>query len=165
MMAAVDFGQYAHSNKPVHHVLYLYAFAGAAHSTQYCVRRVLNDLYSPQGFSGDEDNGEMASWYIFSALGFYPFCPGHPSYVLGSPLFKKATVHLPNGKELIIEAPSNDAENIYVQEVEVDGAAHPAADIAHQVLAGGCILRFAMADQPAGNPCAPEHLPFSLSFK
>ena len=164
-MGAVDFGQYAHSNQPVHHVLYLYAFAGAAHRTQYSVRRVLNELYSPQGFSGDEDNGEMASWYIFSALGFYPFCPGHPSYVLGSPLFKKATVHLPNGKELIIEAPSNDAENIYVQEVEVDGAAHPAADIAHQVLAGGCILRFAMADQPADNPCAPEHLPFSLSIK
>jgi|TARA_B110000116_G_scaffold197407_1_gene172200 predicted alpha-1,2-mannosidase len=162
-MGAVDFGQYAHSNQPVHHVLYLYAFAGAAHRTQYCVRRVLDELYSPQGFSGDEDNGEMASWYIFSALGFYPFCPGHPSYVLGSPLFKKATVHLHNGKELVIEAPDNAAQNVYVQGVEVDGAVHPAADIAHEVLAGGCTMRFAMADQPGENTCGPEHLPFSLS--
>ena len=162
-MAAVEFGQYAHSNQPVHHVLYLYAFAGAGHRTQYWVRRVLDELYSPQGFSGDEDNGEMASWYIFSALGFYPFCPGHPSYVLGSPLFKKATVHLPSGKELVVEAPDNDTEHVYVQGVAVDGAAHPAADIAHETLAAGCTLRFAMTDQPASLQHAPEHQPFSLS--
>lgn len=162
-MAAVDFGQYAHSNQPVHHVLYLYAFAGAPHLAQYWVRRVLDELYSPQGFSGDEDNGEMASWYIFSALGLYPFCPGHPSYVLGSPLFKKATVHLPNGKELVVEAPDNDAKHVYVQGVEVDGSVHSAADIAHEMLVGGCTLHFAMADRPVDIERAAEDLPFSLS--
>jgi predicted alpha-1,2-mannosidase len=162
-MAAVDFGQYAHSNQPVHHVLYLYPFAGAAHRTQYWVRRVLDELYSPTSFCGDEDNGEMASWYIFSALGFYPFCPGHPSYVFGSPLFKKATVHLPNGKELVIEAADNSSDNVYVQQIQVDGTIHTAADIAHKTLANGCTLRFAMADQPHDRPQALEDMPFSLS--
>ncbi|MFT5086688.1 MAG: putative alpha-1,2-mannosidase [Candidatus Latescibacterota bacterium] len=162
-MAAVDFGQYAHSNQPVHHVLYLYPFAGAAHRTQYWVRRVLDELYSPHGFCGDEDNGEMASWYIFSALGFYPFCPGHPSYVLGSPLFKKATLHLSNGKELVIEAPENSARNVYVQWVQVDGAAHAAADITHDTLTNGCTLHFTMTDQPVDRPHAERDLPFSLS--
>ncbi len=91
-MASVDFGQYAHSNQPAHHVLYLYASAGAPWKTQYWVRRVLSELYNPDsdGFAGDEDNGEMSCWYLFSALGFYPLCPGHPSYVFGSPLFKQA---------------------------------------------------------------------------
>jgi predicted alpha-1,2-mannosidase len=162
-MAAVDFGQYAHSNQPIHHVLYLYPFAGAAHRAQYWVRRVLDELYSPDSFCGDEDNGEMAAWYIFSALGFYPFCPGHPSYVLGSPLFKKATVHLPNGKQLVIEAPENSARNVYVQWLQVDGTAHSAADIAHETLATGGTLHFTMTDQPVDRPHAARDMPFSLS--
>ncbi|MEZ5277079.1 MAG: GH92 family glycosyl hydrolase [Opitutaceae bacterium] len=162
-MAAVDFGQYAHSNQPVHHVLYLYPFAGAAHRTQYWVRRVLGELYSPDGFCGDEDNGEMASWYLFSALGFFPFCPGHPSFVLGSPLFKKATVHLPNGRDLVVEAPDNSVHNVYVESVQVDGENHSAADIAHTTLANGCTLRFNMTDQPVDSPHAAGDLPFSLS--
>ena len=160
-MAAVDFGQYAHSNQPVHHVLYLYTFAGAAHKTQYWVRRVLEELYSPQAFCGDEDNGEMAAWYVFSALGFYPFCPGHPSYVLGSPLFQKATVHLADDKELVVEAPDNGADKVYVQRVDIDGVPHAAADVDHATLAAGCRLHFALGEKPgSGTPAA---MPFSLS--
>jgi hypothetical protein len=84
-MACVPFGQYAHSNQPVHHALYLFACAGRPDLTQYWVRRVLTELYSPDRFAGDEDNGDMSAWYLFSALGLYPLCPGHPSYILGSP--------------------------------------------------------------------------------
>ena len=162
-MAAVDFGQYAHSNQPVHHVLYLYTFAGRPDRTQYWVRRVLDELYSPEAFCGDEDNGEMACWYIFSALGLYPFCPGHPSYVLGSPLFKSATVHLPNGAELKVEAPDNDTDKVYVDGVELNGTAYAAADIDHAPLAAGCTLRFAMSNQPGQKNHTPENMPFSLS--
>ena len=162
-MAAVDFGQYAHSNQPVHHVLYLYAYAGRAHQTQYWVRRVLDELYQPTMFCGDEDNGEMASWYIFSALGFYPFCPGHPSYVLGSPLFKKATINLPNGNKLTIEAPNNAPNNPYVQWIVLNGEAHSAADLTHENIIQGGTLEFVMTDQPVRRPVADKDLPFSLS--
>ena len=160
-MAAVNFGQYAHSNQPVHHVLYLYTFAGAAHKTQYWVRRVLEELYSPQAFCGDEDNGEMAAWYVFSALGFYPFCPGHPSYVLGSPLFQKAPVHLADDKELVVEAPDNGADKVYVQRVDIDGAPTAAADVDHATLAAGCRLHFALGEKPGSETLAA--MPFSLS--
>ena len=162
-MAAVDFGQYAHSNQPVHHILYLYTYAGSAHRTQYWVRRVLDELYTPHMFCGDEDNGEMASWYIFSALGFYPFCPGHASYVLGSPLFKGATIHLPNGNELTIEAANNSANNPYVQWVERNGQAHSATDLSHDDVMEGGTLRFTMTDQPVERPLAAKDQPFSLS--
>ena len=162
-MAAVDFGQYAHSNQPVHHVLYLYAYAGKAHQTQYWVRRVLEELYAPNMFCGDEDNGEMASWYIFSALGFYPFCPGHPSYVLGSPLFKKATIHLPNGNQLAIDAPNNGPNNPYVQWVMLNGEAHSAADLTHEHIMQGGTLEFTMTDQPVERSLADKDRPFSLS--
>ena len=162
-MAAVDFGQYAHSNQPVHHVLYLYAYAGSAHRTQYWVRRVLDDLYTPHMFCGDEDNGEMASWYIFSALGLFPFCPGHPSYVLGSPLFRSATIHLQNGRELRIEAPNNSGNTPYVQWTEFNGQAHSAADVAHDALLEGGTLRFTMTDQPVERTLAEKDRPFSLS--
>lgn len=102
-MAAVPFGQYDHGNQPVHHVLYLFAAAGRPDLTRYWVRKVLDELYSPESFAGDEDTGAMAAWFILSALGFYPHCPGKPEYTLGRSLFPKATVHLPNGKSLVIE--------------------------------------------------------------
>ena len=103
----------------------------------------------------------MAAWYIFSALGFYPFCPGHPSYVLGSPLFKKATVHLADGKELVVEAPDNSVNNVYVQRVDIDGAPHATADVVHATLAAGCRLYFALGEKPRSG--TPAVMPFSLS--
>ena len=102
-MAAAHFGQYAHSNQPVHHVLYLFSAAGRPDLTRHWTRRILNELYTPETFPGDEDTGSMAAWYILSALGFYPLCPGKPEYTLGRALFPKVTVHLAHGKTLSIE--------------------------------------------------------------
>jgi predicted alpha-1,2-mannosidase len=164
-MAAVDFGQYAHSNQPVHHVLYLYACAGKPSKTQYWVRRVLNELYSskPDGFAGDEDNGEMSAWYVFNALGFYPFCPGHPSYILGSPLFKSTTLFLSNNKTLIIDAPENSEQNVYVQNSHLNGENLDRADILHEAITQGGNLTFKMTSQPHDPNWSHEKLPYSLS--
>jgi len=148
-MAAVDFGQYAHSNQPVHHVLYLYALAGRPDRTQYWVRRVLNELYTPDTYPGDEDTGSMAAWFIFSALGFYPVCPGRPSYVLGSPLFDRAVITMDNGKQTTIEARNNSSENFYAQNVSVNGAAVKGVEVSHQSIVEGAKLVFSMTSKPA----------------
>ncbi len=133
-MAAVHFGQYAHSNQPVHHVLYLFTAAGRRDRTAYWARRVMNELYTPDTFAGDEDTGSMAAWYVLSALGFYPLCPGKPEYVLGGALFPRATVHLPNGKELVVERAAKGKEDGPVRL----GAKTLTATITHdEVLAGG----------------------------
>jgi predicted alpha-1,2-mannosidase len=145
-MAALPFGQYMHNNQPVHHVLYLYAAAGRADRTQYWVRRVLNEAYSPANFCGDEDTGSMAAWYVLSALGFYPLCPGKPEYTLGSPLFAQATVRLSNGKMLTVEAPGNGPNAPYVRGVTVNGAEYRGTAIDHATLAAGARLRFQMND-------------------
>jgi predicted alpha-1,2-mannosidase len=144
-MAALPFGQYMHNNQPVHHVLYLFAAAGRADRTQYWVRRVLNEAYSVGNFSGDEDTGSMAAWYILSALGLYAVCPGKPEYTVGSPLFAHATIHLADGKTLVIDAPGNSATTPYVRSLAVNGAAHRSAVIDHGTLAQGAVLKFEMS--------------------
>jgi len=108
-MAMVDFGQYAHSNQPSHGILWYYALAGKPEKTERLTRRVLAELYGPgvDGYCGDDDNGELSAWYIWASMGLYPFCPGSPDYVLGSPLFPKITVHTGDGRSLVIEAPGN----------------------------------------------------------
>ena len=116
-MAAVDFGQYAHSNQPVHHVLYLFALAGRPERTRYWVRKVMQELYTPEVFPGDEDTGSMAAWYIFGSLGFSPVCPGKAEYTLGGCFFPRATVRLPNGKSLVIENATSEAKGL----VELNG--------------------------------------------
>jgi putative alpha-1,2-mannosidase len=143
-MAALPFGQYMHNNQPVHHVLYLLAAAGRPDRTQYWVRRVLNEAYSAQDFCGDEDTGSMAAWYILSALGFYPLCPGKPEYTLGAPLFPHATIHLENGKNVVIDAPANGPATPYAARLMVNDREHGSTIIEHGVLAGGARLRFDM---------------------
>ncbi|MBW3623595.1 MAG: GH92 family glycosyl hydrolase [Armatimonadetes bacterium] len=164
-MAHAKFGQYAHSNQPVHHVLYLYSCAGQPWKAQYWVRRVLDELYGsgPDGFPGDEDNGEMSCWYLLSALGIFPLCPGHPTYVLGNPLFPKATVRLSNGQTLTVIGEGNSRENVYVQRVTRDGEPYRRTWIAHEDLMRGGELTFVMGAQPNETPSRPEDLPFSLS--
>ncbi|MGI4852792.1 MAG: GH92 family glycosyl hydrolase [Janthinobacterium lividum] len=133
-MAAVHFGQYAHSNQPVHHILYLFTAAGRPDRTRYWTRRVMNELYTPDTFAGDEDTGSMAAWYVLSALGFYPLCPGKAEYTLGGALFPRATVHLPNGKELVVERAAKGREDAPVRL----GIKTLTATISHdEVLAGG----------------------------
>lgn len=116
-MAVVDFGQYAHSNQPSHGILWYYALAGRPDKTERLTRRVLDELYGPgfDGYCGDEDNGEMSAWYLWASMGLYPFCPGSPDYVLGSPLFTKVTVHTGDGRTLVIEAPGNGPDTPLVR--------------------------------------------------
>jgi predicted alpha-1,2-mannosidase len=102
-MAAVNFGQYGHNNQPSHHMLYVFTVAGRQDLTAYWTKRVMDELYTPDLFAGDEDTGSMAAWYILSSLGFYALCPSKPEYMLGAPLFQRAIVHLPNNKTLVVE--------------------------------------------------------------
>jgi predicted alpha-1,2-mannosidase len=147
-MAAVDFGQYAHSNQPVHHVLYLFAAAGRRDLTQYWVRRVLDTLYTPQNFAGDEDTGSMAAWYVLSALGFYPACPGKPEYILGAPLFDQALIRVGAGRVTTIRALNNRSDRYYAGWPQVNGKLHIGAAIAHRTVSEGCEVVFEMADKP-----------------
>jgi len=112
-------GQYAHGNQPIQHMIYLYNYAGQPWKTQYWVREVMNRLYlpTPDGYCGDEDNGQTSAWYVFSALGFYPVCPTTDQYVLGAPLFPKATLHLPSrtqklGREPVRERPDRQRQAV-----------------------------------------------------
>jgi predicted alpha-1,2-mannosidase len=175
-MACAGFGQYAHSNQPVHHALYLFTCAGRPDRTQYWVRRVLAELYSPDGFSGDEDNGEMSAWYVLSALGLYPLCPGHPSYVLGSPLFPAAHLSLPGGRVLTVRAVAEGGRPLgagvphevgwgpYVQSVTWNGQPWTRLWIGHAELMQGGELRFVMSDTPpVSRRFTPEEMPCSLT--
>jgi putative alpha-1,2-mannosidase len=148
-MAAAKFGQYAHSNQPVHHVLYVFAAAGRPDRTQFWARRVMQELYTKDTFAGDEDTGSMAAWYVLSSLGLYSACPGRPDYTLGSPLFARATVHLPEGKDLLIEAKQNSPTNVFVRRVAFNGASHTGTTIAHSDIVQGGKLAFEMSAERA----------------
>ena len=108
-MHIANFGQYAHGNQPIQHMIYLYNYTSQPYKSQYWVREVMNRLYTPNpdGYCGDEDNGQTSAWYVFSALGFYPVTPAHPEYVTAAPLFKHAEISFENGKKLTINAPEN----------------------------------------------------------
>ena len=104
-MQIMNMGNYAHGNQPIQHMVYLYNYAGESYKTQYWVREIMNRLYTPapDGYCGDEDNGQTSAWYVFSAMGFYPVCPGTSQYVIGAPLFKKITLMLENGNKVVIQ--------------------------------------------------------------
>lgn len=164
----VRLGQYGHSNQPSHHIPYLYAHAGAPARTQRIVREVLRRCYLGseigQGYPGDEDNGEMSAWYLFGALGFYPLAVGSPRYVIGSPLFTRAVVHLENGNDIVINAPGNSAENVYVQSLHVNGQPHDSPWLDHDVLTAGAVLDFELGPSPSawGTVGGPTHRPHPL---
>jgi len=146
-------GMYGHSNQVAHHVNYMYDAAGQPWKTQRGVREVLSRLYVGsdigQGYHGDEDNGEQSAWYLFSALGFYPLVMGSGEYAVGSPLFTKATVHLENGKELVVRAPKNSSRNVYVQGLKVNGRSWQSTSLPHSLLAKGAVLDFDMGPRPS----------------
>jgi putative alpha-1,2-mannosidase len=139
-MAAINFGQYAHSNQPSHHILYVFTVAGRQDRTAHWTRRVMDELYTPDLFAGDEDTGSMAAWYILSSVGFYPLCPGKPEYILGAPLFPRATVHLPNTKTLIVENAYKGGGTIHTS---LDGKSLLDGVIQHDEIKAGGKLRFA----------------------
>jgi predicted alpha-1,2-mannosidase len=165
-MQIVNMGQYAHGNQPIQHMPYLYDWAGAPWKTQYHVRDVLKKLYSsaPDGYPGDEDNGQTSAWYVFSALGFYPVTPAVGEYAIGSPLFRSVRLTMPSGKVLTIEAVNNSADNVYIQSATFNGKPHDKAWLSREALQQGGTLRFVMGSKPnkawASSKAAA---PFSMS--
>ena len=143
-------GQYAHGNEPSHHAAYLYNYVGKPWKTQELCRQIMRDFYTsqPDGLIGNEDCGQMSAWYVFSALGFYPVCPGDNQYVFGSPIFDKATVNLENGKQFIIIAHNQSDENIYIQSVKLNGKPYTKSYITFNDIKNGGTLEFAMGNQP-----------------
>jgi putative alpha-1,2-mannosidase len=112
------------------------------------VRRVLDTLYTPQDFAGDEDTGSMAAWYVLSALGFYPVCPGKPEYVVGAPLFEQAVIRLGSGRVTTIKGMNNRADRCYAGAPNVNGKPHTGAEIAHRTISEGGEIVFEMAASP-----------------
>lgn len=167
-MQIMNMGNYAHGNQPIQHMIYLYNYAGQPWKTQYRVREVLNKLYNytPDGYCGDEDNGQTSAWYVFSAMGFYPVTPGTNEYVIGSPLFDKMTLSLENGKKLTIEAKNNNPENVYVQSLKLNNKKIAANFIMHEDLLKGGKLTFSMGAEPDTERGTDEDAaPYSMSKK
>ena len=149
-MQIMGMGNYAHGNQPIQHMLYLYDWCDSPWKGQKRIREVMDKLYSctPDGYCGDEDNGQTSSWYVFSALGFYPVCPVSCRYEVGSPLFKDVRVHLSDGKALRIYAPDNSPANCYVDRITVSGRKHDSLFLEHDMLKDGAVLKFHMTDNP-----------------
>lgn len=167
-MQIAGMGQYAHGNQPIQHMPYLYNYAGQPWKTQYWVREIMNRMYlpTPDGYCGDEDNGQTSAWYVFSALGFYPVAPATNQYVLGTPLFKKATINLSNGKSIVINASGNSAENRYIQKASFNGTIFTANYLSHEKLLEGATIDFEMSDEPNQSKGINEKdAPYSLSDK
>lgn len=165
-MTVMNMGNYAHGNQPIQHMIYLYNYAGEPWKAQYRLRQVMQHMYSPtpDGYCGDEDNGQTSAWYVFSALGFYPVCPASDEYVLGAPLFKNAVIHLENGKQIVIEAEDNSDINIYIGRMLLDGKEYEHNYITHKQLTGGTRMKMFMAPQPnLSRGTADEDAPYSFS--
>ena len=165
-MQIMNMGNYAHGNQPIQHMIYLYNYAGEPWKAQYWLRQVMNRMYSPtpDGYCGDEDNGQTSAWYVFSALGFYPVAPGTTQYVLGAPLFKKATLHFENGKNLVINAPANSDKNIYIESMTFNGKNYTKNYLEHFELLKGGVLDIQMGDKPnMQRGVNPEDFPYSFS--
>lgn len=165
-MQIMDMGNYAHGNQPIQHAIYLYNYAGEPWKAQYYVREVMDKLYAPtpDGYCGDEDNGQTSAWYVFSALGFYPVCPGSLEYVIGSPLFEEVTVHLPNGKQLTLSAPKNSAETRFVNEISINGKRWEHNYFTHSQLLNGGKIHFNMGSEPTYNRGTnKDNTPYSFS--
>jgi predicted alpha-1,2-mannosidase len=149
-MELAGMGQYAQGNQPIQHLIYLYSYAGRPWKTQYWIRQVMDRLYnaSEKGYPGDEDQGGTSSWYVLSALGIYSVCPGVDEYVLGSPLFPKATITMENGKQFVIEAHNNNSENVYIQSAVLNGQPLTKNYIRYGDLAAGGVLHLEMGNKP-----------------
>ncbi len=165
-MQIVNMGNYAHGNQPIQHMIYLYNYANKPYKAQEKIREVLTKLYSatPDGYCGDEDNGQTSAWYVFSALGFYPVTPGVNEYVIGSPLFQKATLHLENGNTFEIDSKNNSKSNFYIEGAALNGKAYNKTFLKFEDIQKGGALQFKMGDTPNKNwGTSAESVPYSLS--
>ncbi len=149
-MVALDLGQYAHGNEPIHHMIYLYNSVGQPWKTQARVRMVMNKLYqaAPDGLCGDEDTGQMSAWYVFGALGFYPVCPGDTAYEIGSPLFKRATLSLGKGKTFVVSAGNNGPQRPYIRGATLNGQPFNRTFLSHEEIVNGGEVVFDMTSAP-----------------
>jgi predicted alpha-1,2-mannosidase len=149
-MVAANMGQYAHGNQPIQHMPYLYNYAGQPWKSQFHARDIMYKLYNSteNGYPGDEDQGQTSSWYVLSALGFYSVTPGTGQYVLGSPMFRKITISLENGKKFIIDAAANSRQNVYIHAATLNGRPYTHNFINHADLLKGGTLKLEMTSQP-----------------
>ncbi len=167
-MRIMNMGNYAHGNQPIQHMIYLYNYAGEPYKTQQKIREVLTKLYNPtpDGYCGDEDNGQTSAWYVLSSLGFYPVTPVAPQYVLGSPLFKKATLHLSNGKDFTMSAANNSRENNYIKSTALNGKPWNNTYINYNEVKNGGTLKFVMSSKPNEKWGVGKYtVPYSMSLE
>ena len=165
-MQIMNMGNYAHGNQPIQHMIYLYDWSGQPWKTQYWLRETMNRMYNANfdGYCGDEDNGQTSAWYIFTAMGFYPVCPGSGEYALGAPYFHKMIVHLPGGKDVVINAPQNSDANRYVRELTVNGTPYEKNYVRHTDLLQGMTMDYKMQASPnTQRGTAVEAAPYSFS--
>lgn len=149
-MQIMNMGNYAHGNQPIQHMIYMYNYAGQPWKAQYWIREVMDKLYTPQadGYCGDEDNGQTSAWYVFSAMGFYPVCPGANQYVIGTPYFDKMTLHLENGKTMTITAQNCNQDNKYIQSLSINGTPSTKNFFTHDQLMQGGNIQYVMGITP-----------------
>lgn len=165
-MELIEMGQYAHGNQPIQHVLYLYNYINKPWKTQEKVRYVMDNLYGsgPDGYCGDEDNGQTSAWFVFSSLGFYPVAPVTGEYIIGSPLFNDVTIKLSNGNKINIKAEGNSKENIFVDNIQLDGIEYNLNWFDHSELLSGCNIDFTMSKDPNLTRGTNQDItPFSMS--
>ena len=165
-MQIMNMGNYAHGNQPIQHMLYLYDWCRQPWKAQARIREVMDKFYTsaPDGYCGDEDNGQTSAWYVFSAMGFYPVCPASGQYALGTPLFKKMTVKLSDGRKIRIEAPENSETAFYVDGMKLDGKAYDKNYVTLEQLRGGADLFFEMSDTPnMKRGTSDEAKPYSMT--
>jgi predicted alpha-1,2-mannosidase len=165
-MQIMNMGNYAHGNQPVQHMIYLYGYAGEPWKAQYWIREVMNKLYSaaPDGYCGDEDNGQTSAWYVFSALGFYPVCPGSGQYLLGTPYFKNIRLHLENGNIVEINAPASSDTNKFIDSMQLNGKDYQHNYLTHEDLIQGAKIEMQMAAEPNKNRgIADDDVPYSFT--
>ena len=149
-MQIMNMGQYAHGNQPIQHMIYLYNYAAEPWKAQYWNREVMDKLYNPNpdGYCGDEDNGQTSAWYVFSSLGFYPVCPGSDEYVIGAPLFEKATIHLENGNKVEINSPNNNHNTRYIENMKLNGENYTKNYFRYSDLIKGAKIDITMSEEP-----------------
>jgi len=165
-MQVMDMGQYAHGNQPIQHMVYLYDWVGQPWKAQYWTREIMDKLYNPNAdaYCGDEDNGQTSAWYVFSAMGFYPVCPGTKQYAIGSPLFQSVKVKLENGKSIVLQAPGNNKGTRYVNDVKINGKSVSRTWLSHDELTAGARIQFQMSDKPnMKRGTAEKDAPYSFS--
>lgn len=165
-MQVMNMGQYAHGNQPIQHMPYLYNYSGEPWKSQYWVRKIMDKLYqpTPDGYCGDEDNGQTSAWYVFSAMGFYSVAPASGEYIIGSPQFDKVTLNLANGKKLVINSTNQAEEHVYIKDLKFNGEKYDKNFLRYEDLLKGGNLEFNMSGEPNKNRgISEESLPYSFS--